>query len=275
MSEQQVVVTEDASLETEIEALEAAIDPEATANSETEEKGPEGEEAKPKKVGGVAKRISELTANWREEQRTRQRLESMLERELANRQQPKQAIEPVTVDSEPKLEQFKTYEEYVAAVADHRAEQKVAALLARQEEERRNAEVERQREERARSFRERAAAFAATTPDFNEVAFADHVPVTEDMADALNHSDKGPEILYYLGQNVSEAAQIARLPPVQAALEIGRLEAKLSLPQPRTVTKAPPPIAPLSGGQGSLAVDPDKMSSSEWLKWRNDQLRKT
>lgn len=271
MSEQPVTVEGEVLPEGITEPVETVLEvenPENPTNSEDE-----GAQDKPKSRG-VQKRIDELTANWREEQRTRQRLESMLERVLS-KDEPQQTSEPARVEDEPKLEQFKTYEEYVAAVADHRAEQKLAALLAKQEEQRRTTEAERQREERARSFRERAASFAATTPDFNEVAFSDAVPVTEDMADALNFSEKGPEILYYLGQNIPEAARIARLPPVQAALEIGRLEAKLSLPQPRTVTKAPPPINPLSGGQGSLSVDPDKMSSSEWLKWRNDQLRKT
>ncbi len=275
MSEQPIeVVTEDASLENEIEALEAAIKPEDTADSENEgQKDIEGDESKPKKVGGVAKRISELTANWREEQRTRQKLEQMLESKISKEAKP--TAQPTATESkEPSLDQFKTYEEYVAAVADHRAEQKVQQLLKQQEEQRQRQDAERQKAEQRSTFQAKAEEFATTTPDFDEVAFNPSLPVSDVMADALNLSDKGPEILYHLGKHPDEAARISRLPPVQAALEIGRLEAKLSLPQPRTVTKAPPPIAPSSGGQGSMNVDPDKMTADEWRKWRDDQTRK-
>jgi len=94
------------------------------------------------------------------------------------------------------------------------------------------------------------------------------------MADVLDLSEQGPQILYHLGKNPEEAMRIARLPPAHAALEIGRLEAKLSLPQAKTVTQAPPPIRPLSGGSGSAIVDPDKMTTTEWRQWREEQLRK-
>lgn len=270
MSEQPVVVEGEVLPEgiTEPETVLEVEKPEEATNSEDE-----GTQEQPRKPRGVEKRISELTGNWREAERRAQKLEQMLESMISKETKPP-AQPTVTESQEPSLDQFKTYEEYVAAVADHRAEQKVQALLKQQEEQRQKQDAERQRAEQRSTFQAKAEEFATTTPDFDEVAFNPSLPVTDVMADALNLSDKGPEILYHLGKHPEEAARISRLSPVQAALEIGRLEAKLSLPQPRTVTKAPPPIAPLSGGQGSLVVDPDKMTGDEWMRWRNDQLRK-
>lgn len=247
------------------EAVPVVENLEEATNSETEQ--PESVETpKPK---GVQKRIDELTANWREEQRTRQKLEAMLERVLSNQPQKESppAQQPKT---EPVVEQFKTYEEYVDARAEWVAERKFQAI----EEQRRAAEAEQAKAHKHDTFLQKAEEFAATAPDFKDVAFNPSLPITDVMADAIDLSDKGPEVLYYLGKNPDEAAKIARMPDLQAALEIGRLEARLSLPQPRTVTKAPPPIQPLTGGHGSVVVDPDKMSADEWLKWRNEQIRK-
>ena len=199
----------------------------------------------------------------------------MLEKTLVK---PDVRVEPTVVQkAEPKVEQFATYEEYVGALADHKAELKVEAKMAEIESRRRTEEAERQRSERQTSFHQRADEFRLAHPDFDEVAFDKTLPVTEVMAEALNFSEKGPQMLYHLGQNRDEAMRIAQLSltnPVAAGIEIGRLETRLSLPQPRTTTKAPPPIQPLSAAGGTLGPDPDKMTSAEWREWRSAQLRK-
>lgn len=244
------------------ESLEAVQPVEEIAEESTNS---DNEPEKPR-AKGVQKRIDELTANWREEQRTRQRLESMLEKVLT--QKPAES-KPV-VQSEPKQDQFQTYEEFVDARAQWAADKRFEERLQQERERQEQADAVSKRE----AFVDRARTFAATTPDYDQVAFNPSLPISDTVADALNLSDKGPEILYFLGKNPSEAQRISSLTPVQAALEIGRLEAKLSLPQPRTVTKAPPPINPLSGGSGSVVTDPDKMTQGEWMKWREDQIRK-
>ncbi len=247
------------------EAVLEVENTEEATNSETEQ--PEASE--PQKPKGVQKRIDELTANWREEQRTRQKLEAMLEKVLNQAPKP-EAPPPQPVKTEPTLEQFKTYEEYVDARAEWVAERKFTQI----EQERRAAEAEQAKATKHDTFLAKAKEFSATAPDFDDVAFNPSLPVTDVMADAIDLSDKGPEILYFLGKNPGEAERIARMPGLQAALEIGRLEGRLSLPQPKTVTNAPPPIRPISGGHGAVVVDPDKMTSGEWLAWRNEQIRK-
>jgi hypothetical protein len=257
---------EDAALETEIELAE---------ESSTED----SQEAEPKKLGGVAKRINELTAQRHEAERRaeaaekrEQQVRDMLDRQLQPKK-PEPAPEPQKATTEPKLDQFATYEEYVAAVADYRVEQRFQRL----EQERQAEEAVKQKAEVQTGFQQKASEFKAQTPDFEEVAYNPSLPITDVMADALNYAEKGPQLLYHLGKHPEEAQRIAELSvrsPVAAAIELGKLEERLSLPQPRTTTQAPPPIRPLSGGSGSAIVDPDKMTTNEWRQWREEQLRK-
>ena len=59
------------------------------------------------------------------------------------------------------------------------------------------------------------------------------------MTDLILTSDVGADVAYHLGQNRALAAQIAEMNPVEAARAIGRIEASIVAPKPRTETKAP------------------------------------
>lgn len=251
------------------EAVLEVENTEEATNSETEQDQDADESPKPK--GGFQRRINELTGRVKEAERREQRTQAILEKVLAQAQKPPetpQSQQPAKV--EPTLEQFKTYEEYVDARAEWVAERKFSQI----EQERRAAEAEQAKASKHDTFLAKAKEFAATAPDFDDVAFNPSLPITDAMADAIDLSERGPEILYYLGKNPGRAEEISRMPDLHAALEIGRLEGKLSLPQPKTVTNAPPPIRPISGGHGAVVVDQDKMTASEWLQWRNEQIRK-
>ena len=103
--------------------------------------------------------------------------------------------------------------------------------------------------------------------DFDDVAFADDVHITDTMASAIMESDLGPDVQYFLGNHPKEASRIARLSPVGQVREIGKLEAKLSAPPPRKTTSAPPPVKPVTGkGAAPTKVDPDKLDIKEWMK---------
>lgn len=236
--------------------------------SSTEETN-ETPEDQPKKNRGVQKRLDELTANWRSAERRAERLEALLEKTLV-KPDPQPVLEPVKPVTEPTVDQYKTYEEYVSALADYKAEQKFREWENRQKQ----AEAQRAKSEQQTAFQKRAEEFRLAHPDFDEVVFTDETPISEVMAEAIAISEKGPQVAYHLGLNRDEARRIFDLSlrnPVAAGLEIGRLEARLSLPQPRTTTKAPPPIQPLSAGGGTLSPDPEKMTMDEWLVWRNSQ----
>ena len=220
-----------------------------------------------KEAKGVQKRINELTGNWRQEQRRADQLQEQ-NHELQRKIVETPAPEAPKAAGEPKLDDFSTYEEYVDARADFRVAEGIKEF---RESQARDSAVT-QEQQAAQDFHTRAGEFRQTHDDFDEIAFNPTLNITKSMSGLINATDKGPELLYHLGQNPDEATAIARLPQDQAAMALGRMEAQMGALQPNTQTGAPDPIAPLTGGQGSTAKDPEDMSTTEWLAWRQNQL---
>lgn len=98
---------------------------------------------------------------------------------------------------------------------------------------------------------------------------------TPELRDAVFESDTGPELAYFLGKNESEAMRIGNLPPAGMMKEIGKLEMKFSAePGKRSVSGAPEPITPVTG-TATVAKDPEKMSTAEWMAYeRERQIQK-
>jgi hypothetical protein len=263
--EQPAIADETTVLETEVSADAAPAVTDTDDNAE------------PRRKSGAEARIDELTRLRREAERDRDYW-----RDHATRQQPAKP-EPVIAEKPkplPKLEDF-NYDEaaYQAALTEHvsaEAARKVRAEIQREQAQ----QTERQREE---SFRKREAEFVAKTPDYQDKAY--RAPISDVMADIIKDSDKGPELAYYLGSNPDESRSIAQMSERQAALALGRLEAKLEKPSapapaPKPVSKAPPPTPSIEGSEPAITVTPDspesdeKWSAEEWAKRRNKQLAK-
>lgn len=94
-------------------------------------------------------------------------------------------------------------------------------------------------------------------PDFDQVV-TDATPIHQRAAPFIVESEKGAEIAYYLGKNPKAANDLFEkfnTAPAQALIELGRIEARLSAPAPKTISTAPKPAATLSGGANPLAFD--------------------
>lgn len=121
-------------------------------------------------------------------------------------------------------------------------------------------------------FKSREEAYAATNPQYYEnvelfaQAFGNPHPV---ILEALAVSDHGPAIVDYLAQHLEEADRISRLPPHLAAVHLGRIEASVSTPKPKTVSQAPTPAPTLKGGAISQK-DPAAMSYAEYKAFRQN-----
>jgi hypothetical protein len=76
------------------------------------------------------------------------------------------------------------------------------------------------------------------------------------------------KVIYALGKNPEEASRILALSPVQQGRELERLALKAGQPATKAVSKAPAPITPVDGST-TVEKDPSKMSTDEWMKWRN------
>jgi len=196
----------------------------------------------------VGKRLAREQRKWEREQA--QRLA-----ELEARQAPTPA------DIAP--ENFETYEAYADALAERKAEE----LLAKREAAKQQQSLLEQYHDREETARDKY-------DDFDQVAYNPNLPVTEYMAQSIQASDIGPDVLYWLGSNPKEASRIARLDPILQAKEIGKIEASMaSNPPVRKASNAPAPIAPVtprvSGSPAYDTTDPrstKSMSASEWIE---------
>lgn len=175
--------------------------------------------------------------------------------------------------SKPPLEtEFSDYADYVAAKAVWRAKQETIQsqaqdLEAEAEANRRKVEQFTQQEQALidQQWAAQAKEAAARYADFEQVAFT--APISDDVAALIKQSDRGADVAYYLGQNRALAMEISKLPVIEAARMIGRLEASLSTPSPRVTPQTPEPISPVRG-KSQAVPNPDKMSMAEYIAAR-------
>lgn len=234
-----------------------------TTQADTAEQ-PDEEHKVPK---GVQKRIDRLT---RERYQLKGELEAM--RRMAV-QQPAPQAQQSAAEGAPKAEQFSTYEEFLEAKAEWKAEQKVAEVLRKQQESTQRQSAEAERQKVAQAWESRVEAASDAYDDFEEVALSPDLPVSAPMAEAIKRAEKGADVLYYLGKNPEIAGQIARLDPLSAAIRIGEIAATLARPVAKKATSAPPPINPV-GARASTAKDPSKMTDAEFAAWRREQIKR-
>lgn len=119
--------------------------------------------------------------------------------------------------------------------------------------------------------------------DFESVAFSEDVLMSDAMRDAIITSDFGARIAYELGKNPDEAERIAKMNPVSAIREIGKIESRISGTKPAAEEQEEPPVASSKAPKPPIPVrktsgvntDPeDKDDYKTWLRKREAQLRR-
>lgn len=241
----------------------AAPDQETNVDTTAQAKTDDEEEHRVPK--GVQKRIDRLT-------REKYQLQAQLEVLRQPQQAPQQRTQEATA-SAPKLENFASIEDYIDAMADHKATQKAEEVFRKRDAEQ---TASKQQEESSRvrdGFTKQMDDARSAYDDFDDVVDNPDLPISQAMAEAIMRTKGGADVAYYLGKNPAEAVRLANLDPFSAAVEIGRIAATVVRPQARKASNAPPPIQPV-GSRASPVSDPDKMSADEWLKWRSSQLKK-
>lgn len=226
-----------------VEAEAKTQDGEEAATEQTEEKAKEEQaktEEKHKRAGGWQRKIERLE---------RER-EMLLEQLTAQRGTQSATAAP---------EKPETPEEKAAKYIDDLVEKRLAAK-----------EAQRQQQEALAKFEQRKEEVRAAYSDFDEVMSMADAPVSRALGEALLTSEHGPAIMYQLAKNPAELARISALPPLAAAREIGRLEAKASAtPTPKAPTKsvARPPAPPTSvSGSASSTRSLDDLSLSDYKR---------
>lgn len=245
---------------------------EAQAEADEQTKGnPEAVDAPEAETDDTdAAKVEEKSAAKKRRERRQAELAALREREANARASLERIKTAAQGEVEPKRDEFDDPDEYVAAKAAWRGAQSVAKREEAAAQEALN-QVARQREAEAKAmWMEQVSEARTRYEDFDRVALDPAVPITPQIASMLQQSDAGADVAYYLGQNRAEAHRIATLPPLEAARELGRIEATMALPKPKTQQSVPPPVRPVTG-RGQPQRDPSKMSYAEYRKWRSGQ----
>jgi hypothetical protein len=285
--------TEEEAPENEDDALATDDDKDAPEDESPEDEDQEEEKAEepaPKKgKKSYQDRINELTAKARNEERRSAELErrlAELEARSEVKDEPKELREQLPTDApspdakgedgeplyplgefDPKfireLTKFTIDEERKAAKA---AEDTAKEQEAKEEAQRK---IEAAQEELKNSWVEKVAEAEKELPDLREQlaemgeVFQDIEPAYgEYLASTIMSCDYGPQIMYYLSQNIGEAQKIVASGPAAATLAIGRLEARFvpvkqeEKRNTKKVSSAPDPAEHRTRGQGGKFTTP-------------------
>jgi len=178
--------------------------------------------------------------------------------------------QPPAPEGRPTLEKFDyDPEKYATALADYEKKQAF-----KQFEEKQRTEAGKQAQQKLVSvWEEKVGRGEDKYDDFLNVV-GDLQP-TNPFITAIMEADNGEEIAYHLGKNPKEAKRIAELPPISQVREIGKLEIKLAAKpaEPKTPSKAPAPITPLTGTAPVVSDSPsDNDDTATWIKKRQKQI---
>lgn len=219
------------------------------------------------------KRFDKLTAEKYDSFLERDRARYEAEQLRARIAQLEAKPEPVAPAQLPTLESV-GYDEakYQTALLAHAktvARTEAAALLA---EER----AATQAKANQSNWETKQAEFAKSKPDYpDKVTNNRSLPITQEMAQVIQGSEVGPQVAYYLAENVEQAHMISRLSPLDQAREIGRIEAKLEALKaapPPVVSKAPPPPPKIEVAEPAVTKNHEEMSDKEFSTWRKRQI---
>lgn len=247
----------------------SAPEPEVTATSEDVDTGTQAGGDEPTQDDQEEPRTFTQDELDKIIQKERAKAERAIRRDLERQQQ--EARRPANGPA-PTFEEFNgDAAAFIEALSDWKADQK----LVQREHQTHQQTVVASYEERVEKARD------TVYPDYDDVVgkpFEEGGPAISDlMADAIRMENNGTDIAYYLGKNVKESVRIAKLSPVQQAIEIGKLAVSLASKAPvKKVSSAPEPIRPISGSAPATLKygvdDPrsDKtMTHAEWIKARN------
>lgn len=251
-----------------------ALPEDQTQGQQEEGKQPEGEQPKKEKtpeereIARLRRRVDNLT-------RTKYELASRLgERpDVASTRQPG---ESQTANQPAEDEPVKLSRRELQELIDKRAKELAPTITEA------NAVIERRREtveKLAKTWGQEK--FDALAADLDDAfgGLADQQGRPKAATDAIFEADSPQALIEYLAdpENAAEAQSIARMSPVQAGRAIARLEARLSAKAAEDKPKPSNAPRPLENerARGSVNTAPDPSDTKAWMKWANEQERKT
>lgn len=281
--------------ETEEDTLATETDKEASEQEETTEDDDKGKETKPGKKS-AQERINEVVAKQKNAERERDALAARL-RELEAAATPKPEVnktEPtplreqlapdaptpdaVKEDGTPKYKLGEYDPEYIRDLTKWTINEENKVLKEAQAAEFARRQMEEAQTELQNNWLGKLEAAEETLPDIREkigemeTAFANIDPgYGEFLAATIMSCENGPELMYYLSQNIGEAQKIVASGPAAATLALGRLDAKFTKTQTEETSNKRPSAAPTppptpnrgAGGRFTVAGDTNDLAAFE------------
>lgn len=251
------------------------------AETETEEEKKAREDAekaeadKKRSKHDPKKRIEKLTRENYEKDDELERLRAEIERLKSGKKE--ESKEAPKSGEKPKLEDFKTYEEWVEAVADWKADQKFS----------KNREEEKQRTEAARTKEifdahlGRVKEATAKYDDFIEVVQNLNNPeydVPDSVAQAITLAipelEHSAEVMYKLGNDPELCKKLGKMTPLRAVAALGKINDSFDEEEKpeksEKKSKAPEPIKPLGSSSAKSTLKIEDMSLADYKKARDE-----
>lgn len=240
-------------------------DDKGTTTEETKaaEGAAEGDESKPKKAPWWQRRIDQLTAEKNQEARGREEIERKargLEAALeAVRASPGKAADGSEVKPAAASKTTADGEEMVPV-------SKVEQLAAER------AAIKQFNDDCNKIYDNGIAEF----DDFKGVVvdtFAALGGIPPHMVEAAMETGVPHKVLYEIAQDPDEAQRLMSMTPARMAVALTKIAAKFETAVGgKKASNLPKPIKPI-GGQTKGEPDPEKMSTDEWMKWRDKKLQ--
>jgi hypothetical protein len=248
------------------------------------------EKAKAGTDPAVQKRIDQLTREKRE-------LDEAFESEynariLAEQQLRDLKKEPETApvkaeEKRPRLADFKTAEEFDAAMDVYENTQRDRIRVEAEQAARAQAAVERANEDLGKRYQQAASDIGGDFEEVIKAANESKLTPPEHIQAALREGEYGVHVAYYLAKNPDELKRLEGLSPVRAVAEIGKLEmrfAKSAEAEPEAekpkarakptveTTRAPEPLASVKADASGI-VQTDLSQPMEFTAYRQQRMQ--
>ena len=246
--------------EAEVEATEEKPEAEAEANDETDEDEDKGDDGKPRKRS----RSDRLRRQVERLQAENASLKSGSATSAVQDQAGIDALVAQKIGAPPKEADYPNdWFAYERAMTAYEAAKLTVSVQVKEQVAQQQGAAQQRFAEQLEDFSERCEEVAKAIPDFTKVV-SSSTYITSDLTKRLilDAGEKAPLVSYYLAQNPKLTAQINAMPPLQAAREMGRIEARVSMPKPKSATSA---SAPMSSPRGTAAPQSASRDLDAWL----------
>ena len=246
------------------ESTEGQVKPQPAEDDQSEEQKSE-----------AAKRRERRKAQREAEQRELREAQEAAEKAKSDAERIKAAVAAL---KEPKQADYPDFESYQAALTafhvgkgmDQRQIQSLEEA-AKAKHEHTQALKAAQQQADAQNWAAQVAEAREKYPDFEEAMQVARNAryVSQELSEMIVGSDIGADVAYFLGKNPDVAQRLSAMTdPVSMARALGQVEARLSDPQPKTVSTAPAPINPVKGKSATPLKAIEDMTTAEYIEAR-------